>query len=99
MDCTRACHRQRRRTSPALWGACAVGPGQRRSAQRPLSAPHPLSADSQDILAYVDQPLQARKPVGYQRDFLEAYQPNGSAYLSEPLRRQLRKMGRTAQAH
>ena len=62
--------------------------------------PHiPLSADSQDILAYVDQPLQARKPVGYQRDFLEAYQPNGSAYLSEPLRRQLRKMGRTAQAH
>jgi len=24
----------------------------------------PLSADSQDILAYVDQPAQARKPVG-----------------------------------
>ena len=59
----------------------------------------PLSADSQDILAYVDQPLQARKPVGYQRDFLEAYQPNVSAYLPESLRRQLHKMGRTAQAH
>ncbi len=58
-----------------------------------------LSADSQDILAYVDQPLQARKPVGYQRDFLEAYQPNVSGYLPESLRRQLHKMGRTAQAH
>ena len=58
-----------------------------------------LSADSQDILAYVDQPLQARKPVGYQGDFLETYQPNVSVYLSESLRRQLHKMGRTAQAH
>ncbi|MCX7256324.1 MAG: Fic family protein [Polaromonas sp.] len=59
----------------------------------------PLSADSRDILAYVDQPLQARRPVGYQRDFLDAYQPNVSAYLSEPLRRQLHNMGQTAQAH
>ncbi len=54
-----------------------------------------LSADSQDILAYVTQPLQARKPVGYQRDFLDAYQPNVSAYLSAPLRRQLHNMGKT----
>lgn len=56
----------------------------------------PLSADSQDVLAYVDQPLEARKPVGYQREFLEAYRPNETWYLSESLRRQLRKMGRTA---
>lgn len=56
----------------------------------------PLSADSQDILAYVDQPPQARKPVGYQRDFLDAYHPNETWYLPEPLRRQLHKMGRTA---
>lgn len=26
----------------------------------------PLSADSQDILLYIDQPPEARKPVGYQ---------------------------------
>lgn len=58
----------------------------------------PLSVDSKDILAYVDQPLQARKPVGYQRDFLESYQPNVSAYLSPSLRLQLHKMGKTAQA-
>lgn len=61
-----------------------------------FSAPVSLSADSQDILAYVSQPLQARKPVGYQRDFLDAYQPNVSAYLSAPLRRQLHNMGKTS---
>ena len=58
----------------------------------------PLSADSRDILAYVDRPLEARKPVGYQRDFLDAYEPNASAYLSASLRRQLHKMGKTAEA-
>jgi len=59
----------------------------------------PLSADSRDIMAYVDQPLQARKPVGYQRDFLDAYQPNVSGYLPESLRRQLHNMGKTTLAH
>jgi len=58
----------------------------------------PLSADSQDILAYIDQPLEARKPVGYQRDFLDAYRPNETWYLSESLRRQLHKMGKTTDA-
>jgi Fic family protein len=57
----------------------------------------PLSADSRDILIYIDQPLEARKPVGYQRDFLDAYRPNQTWYLPEPLRRQLRKMGDTGQ--
>jgi len=57
-----------------------------------------LSADSQDILAYVTEPLQARKPVGYQRDFLQTYQPNISTYLSAPLRRQLHRMGQTTHA-
>ncbi len=60
-----------------------------------FSAFIPLSADSQDILSYINQPLEARKPVGYQRDFLDAYQPNKTWYLSESLRRQLHKMGKT----
>ena len=55
-----------------------------------------LSADSQDILAYIDQPASARKPVGYQRDFLDAYRPGETWYLSASLRRQLHLMGRTA---
>jgi len=57
----------------------------------------PLSADSRDILTYVDQPLEARKPVGYQRNFLDDYQPNQTRYLSESLCRQLHKMGKTDQ--
>lgn len=58
----------------------------------------PLSADSKDILTYIEQPLEARKPVGYQRSFLEDYQPNKTWYLPTPLRRQLKNMGDTRQA-
>lgn len=58
----------------------------------------PLSADSRDILAYINQPTEARKPVGYQRDFLDAYRPNETGYLPESLRRQLHRMGKTADA-
>ena len=57
----------------------------------------PLSEDSRDILAYIDQPLMARKPVGYQRDFLDGYEPNRSFYLPLSLRQQLHRLGRTAQ--
>jgi len=54
-----------------------------------------LSPDSRDILAYVEQDLSARKPVGYQSDFLASYQPNQTWYLPEVLRRQLHRLGRT----
>ena len=57
----------------------------------------PISADSRDILSYIDQPLEARKPVGYAINFLEEYQPNKTFYLAETLRRQLYKMGDTQQ--
>ncbi len=35
--------------------------------------------------------------MGYQSDVLEAYQPNRSPCLPEPLRRQLHRMGDTGQ--
>lgn len=53
----------------------------------------PISLDSKEVLAYINQPLLARKPVGYHYDFLESYEPNKTRYLSEPLCRQLRNMG------
>jgi hypothetical protein len=59
----------------------------------------PLSADSRDIVSYLDQPLSARKPVGYQHDFLAAYQPGQTWYLPASLRRQLQRMGQTTQAN
>ncbi|MDQ7048284.1 MAG: hypothetical protein Q9M92_01590 [Enterobacterales bacterium] len=58
----------------------------------------PVSADSQDILSYINLALEARKPVGYQADFLDRYQPNKTWYLSESLRRQLHKMGKTVKS-
>jgi hypothetical protein len=57
----------------------------------------PLSADSADILAYVCQPVSARKPVGYQPHLLHDYRPGQDHYLSAPLRAQLRHLGQTAQ--
>ncbi len=57
----------------------------------------PLSADSRDVLTYINQPPEVRKPVGYQSEFLDAYQPNKTWYLSAPLRRQLHGIGRTPQ--
>ncbi len=53
----------------------------------------PLSRDGREILEYINQPQIARKPVGYQSDFLENYHPNKSYYLSPSLRRQLKNMG------
>lgn len=76
-------------------------PGTDAEGARPDGFPTfiPVSADSQDILAYIDQPPEARKPVGYQRDFLDDYRPNETWYLSESLRRQLHRMGRTTEVN
>ena len=56
-----------------------------------------LSPDGQDVLAYVSRPVQARRPVGYQQEFLDSYRPNESFYLPDALRRRLHRLGRTPQ--
>lgn len=56
----------------------------------------PLSEDSRDILAYLEQAPAARRPVGYQHDFLDSYQPGQTWYLPAPLRTQLARIGSTA---
>ena len=53
----------------------------------------PLSKEAEDIQSEVLQPIQARRPVSYKREFLEDYEPNVTYYLSEDLRRKLFKMG------
>ncbi len=55
----------------------------------------PLSAEAGEIQSWVQQPIQARQPVGYNPDFLAAYQPNRSFYLDESLRFRLREMGKS----
>ena len=49
---------------------------------------------SRAILTYIEQPPIARKPVGYQQDFVDTYRPNKTWYVSDSLRRQLHKMGK-----
>ena len=55
----------------------------------------PLSAVEAAVKAYVRQPCQQRKPVGYQIGSLERYDPNRTAYLPVDLRAQLHSMGRS----
>lgn len=52
-----------------------------------------LSRESQDIRAYLRQPLSARKPVGYNRDFLESYRPGETFYLPQDARARLAEIG------
>jgi Fic family protein len=52
-----------------------------------------LSKAARDIQKYVLQPLIARKPVGYNRDFLDSYRQNETAYLSEEERTRLHETG------
>ena len=48
-----------------------------------IAEPHiPLSPESTSIQKYLRQPIEKRKPVGYNRDFLNSYRPNVSTYLS-----------------
>jgi len=54
----------------------------------------PFSGEAQAIRSYVKQPLEARRPVGYDRRFLDAYRPNTSRYLSDEERAQLAAVGR-----
>ena len=55
-----------------------------------------VSPEGSRIRDRVKRPLMHRRPVGYQREFLDAYQPGETFYLSESLRSQLHDMGRTA---
>jgi hypothetical protein len=41
-----------------------------------------LSPRAKAVLAYVNQPISARRPVGYRRAFLDQYRPNETFYLS-----------------
>ena len=54
----------------------------------------PLSAASKEIRRCLSQPVTARKPVGYNREFLDSYRPNKTFYLSEEQRAHLAQVGK-----
>jgi Fic family protein len=56
----------------------------------------PLSPEGKSIKQGVREPLQNRKPVGYNRVFLDAYRPNETFYLPTDIRRRLLQLGKSA---
>ena len=56
----------------------------------------PLSTTGVEIREYVRQPRAGRRPVGYDRTFLDSYWPNETFYLSQAEREHLREVGRPA---
>jgi Fic family protein len=67
-------------------------------APAPQAAAHPfrdipLSRESETLLHYVSQSIQARAPAGYDQDFLRAYEPNRTFYLSKSQRAELFRVG------
>lgn len=54
----------------------------------------PLSADSAAIRDYLRKSPEARKPVSYNREFLDSYRPGTSFYLSEDERAHLASVGK-----
>jgi hypothetical protein len=67
----------------------------RKAEELEIEAYVPISAESQDVINYVRQSIQQRQPVGYDRVFLESYQPNATHYLSSAIRDHLHRIGRS----
>lgn len=57
----------------------------------------PISEDSRLVLEYIRRPKVGREPIGYQREFLAAYEPNKTWYLGESTRSYLKQLGDTGE--
>lgn len=55
----------------------------------------PVSAEGEEIRVFARKPIVDRPPVGYRREFLEAYHPNETFYLPENVREHLHHIGST----
>ncbi len=53
-----------------------------------------LSAAAREILGYVSRPVAARNPRGYERRLLHDYEPNRTAYVPDPIKVRLHKLGK-----
>jgi len=55
----------------------------------------PLSVDGGHVRDLVHRPIIDREPIGYQREFLDRYEPNRTAYLPETVVTHLHRTGST----
>ena len=74
-------------------GARLVAESARQSVTLPQRGDSSLSESAEALHAKLRLPVSDRTPVGYQRAFLDAYQPNQTYYLSESARRKLHETG------
>jgi Fic family protein len=79
----------------------AIGQARQPGEERPTEPVQtdifvPVSRAGGEIMRRVSAPPGARTPVGYNRAFLEDYQPGRSHYLSASDRARLHELGRTA---
>ncbi len=77
----------------ARYSAPGAAPNPAQPAAAADEAAVPLTPESQEIRAYLRQPLGARKPVGYNREFLNAYRPGETFYLPKSARARLAEIG------
>lgn len=63
--------------------------------EKPANVDIPVSDKSKHIREYLRQPVEARKHVGYSRQFLDNYRPNTTFYLSPEERTHLAEVGAT----
>lgn len=56
----------------------------------------PLTKEGRSVQKAVRQPITRRKPVGYDREFLDSYRPNVTTYLTAAERTHLRTVGASA---
>lgn len=64
------------------------------TSMRQVRAAIPLSQEGIAIRKKISRPIQLRRPVGYNREFLDDYLPNETFYLSEAIRHRLKELGR-----
>jgi len=55
----------------------------------------PISPEGEIIKQAVREPVQNRRPVGYNRAFLDAYRPNDTYYLTQEIRQRLLLLGQS----
>jgi Fic family protein len=72
-----------------------AGASSQASDEKPETETLPLSEEGKKIQSYVQRPAAMRKPTGYDRVFLDDYQPNATFYLTSTQRAHLAKVGKT----
>jgi hypothetical protein len=55
----------------------------------------PLSGQGRAIRDFIRKPAEERRPIGFQREFLDNYVPNRSSYLRESVGQHLHHIGRS----